>query len=306
MKKLLKKILPSGVLSFLKSKRNNIRRRLQIRRIKAKIKSGLPLKSEIKKIRFEINIAEHCNLNCVGCMNFSCIAEPELVDIEEFRRDFQRMGEIFNHVCDRIYLIGGEPLLHPETITLMKIARENFTYGTIELFTNGILLTRQKDEFWQACHDNNIGITVTPYPIKLEIEKIKSLAERFDVKFQWAWGMKENSRDIFTKEAIILSGDRDARLNFALCIRGNNCITLSHGRLYTCPFAAHVVHFNRKFGQNIIITEEDYVDIYKNFSAEEIFRKMASPVPACRYCRKEELPEDVKWRPSRGEISEWV
>lgn len=266
-----------------------------------------PLKKKRKLIRFEIHLAEHCNLNCKSCNNFSCIAKPELVDVEEFKRDFARMGEIFSHECEQIYLLGGEPLLHPEIITLMKTARENFTQGNIYVFTNGILLPSKSDDFWKACHDYNIGVLVSAYPIKIDVDTIRAKAEKFGVKFNWAWGQDEKDRDTFMIDPINLKGDGNSTVNFIFCPRANNCINLHHGRLYPCSFAPFVHHFSERFGKNIAITDADSIDIYGNETADSILQKLTEAIPACRYCNmKNSARRKFKWGITEKNINEWL
>ena len=81
------------------------------------------------------------------------------------------MGEIFGHVCSVMSIMGGEPLLHPDIVRLMKIARENFTDGIIFMFTNGTLLTSMGNDFWETCCDYDIGVTISAYQIKLDTDK---------------------------------------------------------------------------------------------------------------------------------------
>ena len=306
MKKLLGIILPRSLFNALRRFKRFILRYINLVRVKTNIFLHRPLKNSLNKIQFEINLVEHCNLNCRSCSNFSCIAEPEFVDIEEFKRDLTRMGEIFNHDCERIYLIGGEPLLHPEVITLMKIAREQFTTGKIYIFTNGILLTKMSDDFWQACRDNNMIIYVSAYPIKLDYDKIIDTAKRFGVTFQWAWNSSKNHHDLFSIVPINLAGDSDINLQFGMCHRALHCITLKKGKLFTCSFAPHVHHFNKKFGKNIEITDADYINIYDNVTADEILTRLSKPIPACRYCIKDKPEKIIQWGHSEGKIEEWM
>ena len=42
----------------------------------------------------EHHIVDHCNLNCVGCSHFSPISNPWFEDIEDFKRDFERLAEL--------------------------------------------------------------------------------------------------------------------------------------------------------------------------------------------------------------------
>lgn len=302
LKKLIKSLLPDSIIVFIR------RIKLEYRIIKARAKMllSLPLKEKPSKIRFEINLAEHCNLNCYGCSNFSNIAEPEIVSVENFRRDMLRIGELFGHECERIYLIGGEPLLNPEICELIKIARENFTKGDIFVFTNGILLTKQENKFWETCRDNNVGILISAYPIKLDMETIRNTADKFGVFLKWAWNESENERNTFAIQAINLTGNNNAKLNFALCGRACNCITLKRGRLFTCTFAAHVEHFNKRFGQNVNITEADYIDIYKTDDPDSILQRLSEPIPACRYCNKVKPEKKITWQHTRKEINEWL
>jgi uncharacterized Fe-S cluster-containing radical SAM superfamily protein len=40
----------------------------------------------------EIGIAEHCNLNCIGCDHFSPLATEEYPDIHSFEQDMERLA----------------------------------------------------------------------------------------------------------------------------------------------------------------------------------------------------------------------
>ena len=289
--KFIKKLLPLKFKIFLVKKII----------VPAKIKLKLPLKKVKENITFEIHVAEHCNLNCCGCDHFSPLADPEFVNINEFKRDMVRMGEIFSHKCKAIYLLGGEPLLNPEITELMKIVRDNFSKGDIRIVTNGLLLLQQGKKFWEACRDNNVGIEITHYPIKLDFERIKSIADEFGVDCQYR---TSNDKDIFIKKTLDLSGSCNEVWSFGLCDR-NGCTTLEHGRLYICSFIPHVHIFNKKFYKNIPVTEHDYIDIYQDVKAEDILKRLTKPVPACRYCDITHNQE-IKWHESKREISEWI
>ena len=140
----------------------------------------------------------------------------------------------------------------------MKIARENFTEGDIRIITNGILLPQQNDNFWRACHDNSIRVIMTHYPIKLDIELIKAKAAKFNVDFQY-YGSSQSEKFFMFKTPLDLSGSGSAIKKFAKCGKGNGCITLSNGKLYTCTLIPHLKFFNKAFNQNIPVTEADYI-----------------------------------------------
>ena len=60
----------------------------------------------------EFHLAEHCNLGCYSCVQFSQVAEEEYYDIDEFERDVKRLFELTNGLIGRIHFLGGEPLLN--------------------------------------------------------------------------------------------------------------------------------------------------------------------------------------------------
>lgn len=269
---------------------------------KIRHKLSLPVnKKKRSKIRFGVHIAEHCNLNCAYCLHFSPIAEKELMSVEDFKRDIERMGELFNHECELIELYGGEPLLHPEIITLMEIARKNFTSGKIHILSNGILLAQQKPEFWKACHDNNIEISVTHYDIDINLPKIRELARQYDAAFNCV----DYSRLMFQTMHIDLSGKGDGLKNFAVCSDANTCILLGQGKLYICPFAYSIRHFNKHFGMNIPVSEEDYIDIFKENNSDKILERLTRQIPLCKFCNFYNLGE-ASWRLTERNINEWV
>lgn len=266
----------------------------------------LPLKRKLEKIRFQVELAGHCNLKCRGCTHFSPLVEQEFLSVEEFKRDIQRLGDLFDHECETINLMGGEPLLHPEIRHFMGIARENFMRGRIAIYTNGILLPQMKEDFWQACHDYDVQIRLTRYPIKLDVDKIKALTMKFSVDFQWNQTTETQTRDdSWLINPLSLEGTSDARRNFLYCFKPTACIELRHGKLFICDIAAHVQRFNKQFGENIPVAEEDYVDIYHEKDKEAILNKLRRAIPICRYCDREHW-HHVPWGISKREMSEWV
>ena len=94
----------------------------------------------------------------------------------------------------------------------------------------------------------------------------------------------------------------------AMCIwAGGRCAELLHGKIYMCQFIPNVRHFNKRFGQNIPVTEADYIDIYQEkMDKDTIFRKLTEPVPICRFCDIKGVKGGVEWRVSNGTMDEWV
>jgi len=256
------------------------------------------------KLRFQINIVDHCNLNCGGCTAFSPVAEEKYMDIKVFERDCARLSELTGGKMELIDLLGGEPLLHPEIKKIMEIAREYFTIGDINIVTNGILLKKMPDDFWFCCHENKINIIISGYPIKLDIDDYKNTADKNGVKLTIRGST--NDIKIWNKVPIDINGKQDPVKNFRICYGANFCINLEEGKLATCPIPFVIKHFNKYFNKNIPVTEKDYIDIFKVKNIDEIYNFLSKPAPICAYCDLKGIVYGIKWAVSRKDISEWI
>jgi uncharacterized radical SAM superfamily Fe-S cluster-containing enzyme len=87
----------------------------------------------------EVNLADHCNLNCQMCDHFSPLAKPTFLDLETFRRDMKRLAELTDGYIDIMKLQGGEPLLNDQAIEFIKITRELFPESNHFLFYGWVI-----------------------------------------------------------------------------------------------------------------------------------------------------------------------
>jgi len=251
----------------------------------------------------EVHVAEHCNLNCKGCNHFSCIAEEEYLEPEQFENDFKRLAELSKSFF-AIKILGGEPLLHPRITAFFDIARRHFPSTPIQITTNGILLTEQPESFWQSCNKNNITVSISQYPIKLPKKEIKRIAKMHRVKVVYNGTTTEER---MCKLPLDLSGSQNMKKSFQKCaISWGCCVTLREGKIYNCCIAAHIRFFNEYFNQNLVIGEKDYVDIYKVHSKKEIIDFLEKPFPFCRYCNTSKMQFAQRWGITKKEITEWI
>lgn len=56
----------------------------------------------------EVNLADHCNLNCQCCDHFSPIATPTFLDFDQYVRDLKRLSDLTDNKIGLIKLQGGE------------------------------------------------------------------------------------------------------------------------------------------------------------------------------------------------------
>lgn len=263
---------------------------------------NLTPKTHLEQI--EVNITEHCNLNCQSCDHFSSIAEPEFLDIQVFENDIKRLSELTNGHIDRIYLLGGEPLLHPDINKFSKITRKYFPKSLVSILTNGILLDKQQEDFWQTCKNYNIEIWTTKYPIKVDYDNLSDLCQKHGISFKFFFGGDEIKTSY--KRALDLNGNQNPIESFKKCGIANNCIMLNHGKIYTCTLAPCIRHFNKYFNQNLNIKENDGIDIYKVKDIHEILNFCSSPIHFCKYCNIDANEKNIPWSITKRNINEWV
>lgn len=252
--------------------------------------------------KFEVHLTDHCNLNCAGCSHFSSIAEKYFMDINHFSNDIERLSKLSGGKVCRLRLMGGEPLLHPDIIQFIEIARRNFPKSIIEICTNGILLGKMADGFWQSCHDNNIEINISYYPINLDYTAINKLALKHKIILKA--GIDTSMRN-FRNLRMDLNGLQRYKKNWYNCGHANSCVNLYEGKLFTCDVLAHSRHLSKYFDKPLEVAETDYVDIHKARDMKEILKGISKPVKFCKYCRaKEEVVEE--WHITEKKITEWA
>jgi MoaA/NifB/PqqE/SkfB family radical SAM enzyme len=258
-----------------------------------------------KKLRVEIHVADHCNLNCRGCDNFSCLAKPNYLDLDDYRKDLERLRELFGDNVEWITMMGGEPLLNKDITAYCSIARALFPKALVRIITNGTLLLNQDNAFWESLKKDRILLYVTKYPISFDYDAAKAYAEKMGVGFDYAFESGDVLKTMYMTP-IDIEGKQNPKLSYQLCGKGNKCITLKHGKMYTCETIPNFFTFNNFFGTNINVTDDDCIDIYECDDPKKIMKKMASYVPACRYCDNIHYSSGIEWGLTEKKITEWV
>ena len=202
--------------------------------------------------------------------------------------------------------MGGEPLLHPDLLNFLKMARENFPDTSIQIVTNGLLLLNQPEEFWLACKESNIEIWPTKYPIPLNFEKMEKRAADYGVKYRYYGGSDKVEAKRMHLFRFDVKGKQNRRKNFSLCGMANQSVYLHQGRLYTCPIAPSARHFSKYFGVGLKEHSKNSIDIYQANSSQEILEFLARPIPFCRYCMMDKIRRSQQWRKSERAIEEWT
>lgn len=273
----------------------------------------------------EVNLADHCNLNCQCCDHFSPIATKTFLDYDQYVKDIRRIAELTDGQLGIMKLQGGEPLLNERLIEYMKITREVFPDTLICLFTAGLLLKKWNSDdleknIWEAIKKYEIEIRLTHYPIPLNIDEIADTARMHGVPvtfeppefkkgcrlwiFSEIGALKYRGIKRSVKHPFDLAGEVD-KYRWISCYQFNESIVLRDGKIYTCPMIPYAHYFNEAFGQNLEVKEDCYIDIYKASTYQELAEFCTRRTSFCDYCavHKRSVRD---WKQSEHDIREWV
>ncbi len=234
--------------------------------------------------RLEVDIVDHCNLNCRACGKLSNIANEKYLDIEVFRHDLKRLKELYSNI-KLFRLMGGEPLLHPKVSEFVKAARHYFPNASIRVVTNGLLLTSDKIDknLFEIMHNCAALFDISMYLPTTKIWfSILEVLRKNNIRYNITEPI-----NIFSRR---LTQDRkNYKEAFYKCEIG--CTTLREGYITRCERGRLLKKLAEYFGANI--DEKVFGTGFYNIHDDEIdgykLKKMLydNPFPACSYCESE-------------------
>ena len=245
----------------------------------------------------ETNIVDFCNLNCKGCSHFSNLYKKgEMVTFENYCKDLS--GIVKNVNVYKFNLLGGETLLNERLNEYMIFARSIMPGNEIWVITNGLLLLKQSDGFFECCVENNIGIDITEYnPTAKIINKIIDILEKHKITYHI-----RHNRDDFGKNIDLLA--RADKIEAMKNCREHDCHFFRNGKLYKCPFEALGNKFFEHY--NLEIRLSGGIDIHDTeLNWHEVAYQLDNkPVDACKYCGPEvRFDWEISNNPT---IDEWI
>lgn len=245
---------------------------------------------------FEFHLNEHCNLSCIGCGHASNIANKEFANKIQYEKDLNRLSNLFDNI-KIIRLMGGEPLLNKDICTYIKLTRVYFPESSIHIVTNGLLLNKMNQNFYDTCSINNISIDLSVYDPMTEelINIIQENCIRNKIKINMSPRIK------YFHAHTNLKGDSDKYKAFKLCREKYECNFLKNGYILPCAKPNTFKHLNKKFNSDLI--EEEGISIYSN-NADEIINFLNTPLETCKFCTYSFIP--FKWEShNKSNLRDW-
>src|SRR6478736_3496817 len=150
-----------------------------------------------KPLQCSLYLTDRCNLDCSYCTEYdNSKPHPKLEDLKLWIRKIRDLGTM------RIALVGGEPLLHPNVVEVVRYCRE-LGFAT-SLTTNGFLLTRKLLKELEEAGLQVMQISVdrmTPSPITKK--SFKTILPKLDYFIDSMIERKRRGEKIHTNEAIL-------------------------------------------------------------------------------------------------------
>jgi MoaA/NifB/PqqE/SkfB family radical SAM enzyme len=269
-------------------------------RINAK-KHHIPLTSLV----MGVYAVQHCNLNCKCCTTFSPIAEKRFLNVESYKSDMAKLAGLTGNRLSTFYVTGGEPLLHPQITEIFSIARHYFPETKQFFMTNGLLLPKMAESFWENLKKNNIAINLSRYPIHIDVDKIREKAKAYNVKFDYVGGSDVPVKSMW-KYPLDIEGKQSLGRSYKICTQINRCVTMKDGIIYPCNTIAGIEHFNKYFNKNLEVSPEDILELSRVKNMTEVYEFLCSPKSFCKYCDRKGIEFGITYGNSKKDIGEWT
>lgn len=179
----------------------------------------------------EINVAWHCNISCRSCSHGSPSMPTRFADPGQVERDLALLARWLS--VDHVRILGGEPLLHPELVPILRAVERSGLGARRRLLTNGLRLADQPAEFWSEIEE--VHVSVYPNTSRYLSRHRQSVARAAEISattlvfkhfdhFRVAFRPSEQHPEL-------------TQVVYETCQVGNRwrCITVEAGRVHRCP-----------------------------------------------------------------------
>lgn len=261
-------------------------------------------KPKRRPFNFEIHLNDGCNLACKGCFHFAPLAHGvSPYPLDEFEADMKRICELFRGKFGWVHLLGGEPLLNKNVTECLDIVGRYVKKGQVDLITNGLLIPKMGEGFFESCKKNRIRIAISRYPLPFDYDAVLKLVRDHGGE-AYIFGDRTPS-DAFNLPALNKDSTASAKHNYLHCVIANACVTLDHGKITYCSIPGYVRLYNEAFGPTFDATD-DWIGIHDH-TKKEILDFLRTPHSFCRYCDlKKRLEHPIPWSPSEKKKEEWL
>lgn len=234
----------------------------------------------------DVNCATGCNFSCVSCSHAAPANKSWMMPPEVLREDLAKLSTVVRF--HRIQMVGGEPTLNRQLPELMRVARESGIANEVMVITNGSLLKKMPEEFWQEFDTLQLSIYPTLEAGISEFAQAK--CREFGKPFY---------STVFTEFHQQFRRVPNKGEHFKTCHWKSDCYTVHRGAFYLCPQSAF-------FPENFMGLPAGVDGLPLEGITEEkltVFLNRSEPLNACRICMANEM-KSKPW--AEAKRSEWL
>lgn len=234
---------------------------------------------DVKLNSVDVVLTEKCTLKCIDCSNLmQYYKNPKDANDDELVRSLKTFLKSVDFIHE-IRLIGGEPLIYRNIDKIISLILSYSNFNRLVIFTNGTVVPRKN--CLKACEDKRVIFLISNYGEVLS-KRVGPLTAAFADH-----GINYLNERITSWQDCAQIGDKRRTQMETFAVFSNCCVndalSLLHGKVYGCPFAAHADNLGA-----IPHNKRDYVDLEQ--SRAEIRRRLVCLVSgqkslkACDYC----------------------
>ncbi|MBI5354668.1 MAG: DUF3463 domain-containing protein [Chloroflexi bacterium] len=120
-------------------------------------------------------VTMQCNLNCAYCEDFGSRRNHQVTQNPSLE-DAKKILRVIRSGFSRIWITGGEPLMHPQILELLAYARHELKFREISLITNGTLLSSKARKNLTTEHTESTEKDL----LKNSVDSVISVVENLD------------------------------------------------------------------------------------------------------------------------------
>lgn len=188
-------------------------------------------------------------------------------------------------------------------VSYIWLSRRYFPNAEIHVVTNGLLLEKMPDTFFEQLKENDIQVQISYYP---EPSNQAGIDREIEILKRHGCGNAVYTTNVFEVDTCFTQDDDQSRIQAVSqrCASIANATNLYRGYLYRCTKPLSIRHYDKKFGTQFADLTDGIYLYDENITAAQILRDLKKATRTCRYCTKSK--RYIPWGQSKGEKEEWL
>jgi hypothetical protein len=264
-------------------------------------------------LKLEMPIVHACNLQCEGCTHYSNYGLDGVLALADGESALRTWGARVQPL--HFSILGGEPLLHPQLVEYLVLARAVFPDARLRLVTNGLALVRARSVLWEQLAQTRTTLTISVHSrdaaYVARLEPAVALAREASTRAGFELELRDSIAGWYRPylgEGFTMKpyADGQPTLSWHACT-SRHCVTLMGGALWKCPPLAHLPRVAARFDLADDPAWRPYLEVrplLPEATDDELLAFFAAgPEPCCGMCPAHPtfFEKQVLRRPARAE-----